>query len=127
MAEPDRDLGPQHLFALERTESHLAGQGRDVLGPQACPFLNLEGPSCLFISWSPQGGINAGCLFTERKCTVEDVRQGCQYEFRVTAVAPSGPGEPGPPSDAVFARDPMSEYDTDPRVVVGWVMSMGWL
>uniref|UniRef100_A0A2K6FF68 Immunoglobulin-like and fibronectin type III domain-containing protein 1 n=1 Tax=Propithecus coquereli TaxID=379532 RepID=A0A2K6FF68_PROCO len=43
----------------------------------------------------------------ERRWTVVDVRQGCQYEFRVTAVAPSGPGEPGPPSDAVFARDPM--------------------
>ncbi|KAM6217308.1 immunoglobulin-like and fibronectin type III domain-containing protein 1 [Rhynchocyon petersi] len=44
---------------------------------------------------------------SERKWTVTDLRQGCQYEFRVTAVAPSGPGEPGPPSDAVFARDPM--------------------
>ncbi|ELW57726.1 Immunoglobulin-like and fibronectin type III domain-containing protein 1 [Tupaia chinensis] len=43
----------------------------------------------------------------ERKWTVVDVRQGCPYEFRVTAMAPSGPGEPGPPSDAVFARDPM--------------------
>ncbi|XP_050003555.1 immunoglobulin-like and fibronectin type III domain-containing protein 1 [Alexandromys fortis] len=43
----------------------------------------------------------------ERRCTVVDLRQGCQYEFRVRAVAPSGPGEPGPPSDAVFARDPM--------------------
>ncbi|KAL0609083.1 Immunoglobulin-like and fibronectin type III domain-containing protein 1 [Plecturocebus cupreus] len=54
-----------------------------------------------------QGGTHMGGLFTERKWTVADVRQGCQYEFRVTAVAPSGPGEPGPPSDAVFARDPM--------------------
>ncbi|KAL6040735.1 hypothetical protein STEG23_017500, partial [Scotinomys teguina] len=44
---------------------------------------------------------------SERQCTVVDLRQGCQYEFRVVAVAPSGPGEPGPPSDAVFARDPM--------------------
>nr|XP_037841686.1 immunoglobulin-like and fibronectin type III domain-containing protein 1 [Chlorocebus sabaeus] len=43
----------------------------------------------------------------ERRWTVADLRQGCQYEFRVTAVTPSGPGEPGPPSDAVFARDPM--------------------
>ncbi|XP_059982426.1 immunoglobulin-like and fibronectin type III domain-containing protein 1 isoform X2 [Lagenorhynchus albirostris] len=42
----------------------------------------------------------------EKKWTVLDLRQGCQYEFRVTAVAPSGPGEPGPPSDAVFAQDP---------------------
>lgn len=38
-----------------------------------------------------------------------DLRQGCQYEFRVTAMTLSGPGEPGPPSDAVFARDPMSK------------------
>ncbi|XP_035305728.1 immunoglobulin-like and fibronectin type III domain-containing protein 1 isoform X1 [Cricetulus griseus] len=44
---------------------------------------------------------------SERRYTVVDLRQGCQYEFRVIAVAPSGPGEPGPPSDAVFARDPM--------------------
>ena len=44
---------------------------------------------------------------TEKKWTVGDLRQGWQYEFRVTAVAPSGRGEPGPPSEAVFARDPM--------------------
>ncbi|XP_074120764.1 immunoglobulin-like and fibronectin type III domain-containing protein 1 [Sminthopsis crassicaudata] len=44
---------------------------------------------------------------SERKWMVTDVLQGCQYEFRVTAVGASGPGEPGPPSDAVFARDPM--------------------
>ncbi|XP_074076998.1 immunoglobulin-like and fibronectin type III domain-containing protein 1 [Macrotis lagotis] len=42
-----------------------------------------------------------------RKWMVTDMLQGCQYEFRVTAVGASGPGEPGPPSDAVFARDPM--------------------
>ncbi|XP_066108830.1 immunoglobulin-like and fibronectin type III domain-containing protein 1 [Saccopteryx bilineata] len=46
-------------------------------------------------------------LVPERKWTVTDLRPDCQYEFRVTAVAPSGPGKPGPPSDAVFARDPM--------------------
>nr|XP_020858683.1 immunoglobulin-like and fibronectin type III domain-containing protein 1 isoform X1 [Phascolarctos cinereus] len=44
---------------------------------------------------------------SERKWTVTNLLQGCQYEFRVTAVGASGPGEPGPPSDAVFARDPM--------------------
>lgn len=52
---------------------------------------------------------------TEKKWTVGDLRQGWQYEFRVTAVAPSGRGEPGPPSEAVFARDPMSKWGTDPR------------
>ncbi|XP_066216228.1 immunoglobulin-like and fibronectin type III domain-containing protein 1 [Saccopteryx leptura] len=46
-------------------------------------------------------------LVPERKWTVTDLRPDCQYEFRVTAVAPSGPGKPGPPSDTVFARDPM--------------------
>uniref|UniRef100_M3YGQ6 Immunoglobulin-like and fibronectin type III domain-containing protein 1 n=1 Tax=Mustela putorius furo TaxID=9669 RepID=M3YGQ6_MUSPF len=54
-------------------------------------------------AWTP---VNAQPV-PERRWTVADVRQGCQYEFRVTAVSPSGPGEPGPPSDAVFARDPM--------------------
>nr|XP_012599768.2 immunoglobulin-like and fibronectin type III domain-containing protein 1 [Microcebus murinus] len=43
----------------------------------------------------------------DRRWMVVDLRPGWQYEFRVTAVAPSGPGEPGPPSEAVFARDPM--------------------
>ncbi|XP_037353624.1 immunoglobulin-like and fibronectin type III domain-containing protein 1 [Talpa occidentalis] len=43
----------------------------------------------------------------DRRWTVVDVRQGCQYEFRVTAVTLSGPGAPGSPSDAVFARDPV--------------------
>ncbi|XP_055274907.1 immunoglobulin-like and fibronectin type III domain-containing protein 1 [Moschus berezovskii] len=43
----------------------------------------------------------------EKKWMVGDLRQGWQYEFRITAVAPSGRGEPGPPSEAVFARDPM--------------------
>lgn len=43
-----------------------------------------------------------------------DLRQGAQYEFRVTAVAPAGLGEPGPPSDAVFARDPMSKCSASP-------------
>lgn len=55
-----------------------------------------------------------GGLPTEKKWTVLDLRQGCQYEFRVTAVAPSGPGEPGPPSDAVFAQDPMSKRSANP-------------
>ncbi|XP_039739473.1 immunoglobulin-like and fibronectin type III domain-containing protein 1 isoform X1 [Pteropus medius] len=44
----------------------------------------------------------------ERKWTVADLRHDCQYEFRVTVLGPSGPGQPGPPSEAVFARDPMS-------------------
>ncbi|XP_037662149.1 immunoglobulin-like and fibronectin type III domain-containing protein 1 [Choloepus didactylus] len=44
---------------------------------------------------------------SERRWTEVDMQQGCQYEFRITAVAPSGPREPGPPSDVVVARDPL--------------------
>ncbi|XP_012582235.1 PREDICTED: immunoglobulin-like and fibronectin type III domain-containing protein 1 [Condylura cristata] len=42
----------------------------------------------------------------DRRWTVMDIWQGCQYEFRIMAVTLSGPGAPGPPSDAIFARDP---------------------
>uniref|UniRef100_F7CK83 Immunoglobulin like and fibronectin type III domain containing 1 n=1 Tax=Ornithorhynchus anatinus TaxID=9258 RepID=F7CK83_ORNAN len=43
----------------------------------------------------------------ERTWTATDVLPGCQYEFRVTAVNAAGPGEPGTPSEPVFACDPM--------------------
>lgn len=80
-----------------------------MLDPRLDPLLNLEVLSYVLISWSRHGRLIWDVVFTERWYTVADLRQGCQYEFRVIAVAPSGPGDPGPPSDAVFARDPMSK------------------
>lgn len=53
-------------------------------------------------------------LSAEREWTAVDLRHGCQYEFRVTVLGPSGPGQPGPPSEAVFARDPMSKWSAQP-------------
>lgn len=44
----------------------------------------------------------------EKKCAVKDVVAGMEYEFRVTAVNLSGPGECSSPSEFVFARDPKS-------------------
>lgn len=49
-------------------------------------------------------------LPTEKKCAVKDVVEGIEYEFRVSAINISGSGEPSPPSECVFARDPKSEY-----------------
>uniref|UniRef100_A0A8C9S7J5 Immunoglobulin like and fibronectin type III domain containing 1, tandem duplicate 2 n=1 Tax=Scleropages formosus TaxID=113540 RepID=A0A8C9S7J5_SCLFO len=42
----------------------------------------------------------------DKKYAVSDVVEGTEYEFRVTAVSASGPGEPSAPSHLVVARDP---------------------
>ncbi|XP_012872762.1 PREDICTED: immunoglobulin-like and fibronectin type III domain-containing protein 1 [Dipodomys ordii] len=113
--------------ALESEEVLVAPDA--VPGPPSTPAILSASSQSITLTWiAPRGPGSAHILgylvekrkkgsstwtavndqpMPERKCTVTDLRQGCQYEFRVTAVAPSGPGEPGPPSDAVFARDPM--------------------
>ncbi|XP_004862348.1 immunoglobulin-like and fibronectin type III domain-containing protein 1 [Heterocephalus glaber] len=113
--------------ALESEEVLVAPE--DLPGPPSAPAILSASSQGITITWTaPQGrgsahilgylvekskmGSNSWVavndqLVSERRCTVADVQQGCQYQFRVTAVAPSGPGEPGPPSDAVFARGPM--------------------
>ncbi|XP_039083478.1 immunoglobulin-like and fibronectin type III domain-containing protein 1 [Hyaena hyaena] len=113
--------------ALESTEVLVAPAA--LPGPPSTPIIQSASSKGITLTWSaPRGPGSAHILgyliekrkkgsntwtavnaqpVPDRKWTVVDVRQGCQYEFRVTAVAPSGPGEPGPPSDAVFARDPM--------------------
>ncbi|XP_066883383.1 immunoglobulin-like and fibronectin type III domain-containing protein 1 isoform X3 [Kogia breviceps] len=113
--------------ALESDEALVAPE---VLpGPPPPPAILSASSQSITLSWTaPRGPGSAhilGYLIEKREkgrsawvavsrqpvpgkeWTVPDLRQGRQYEFRVTAVAPSGPGEPGPPSDAVFARDPM--------------------
>ncbi|KAM8812631.1 immunoglobulin-like and fibronectin type III domain-containing protein 1 [Rhynchonycteris naso] len=74
-------------------------------GPGSAHILGYQIEKCKKGSntWTPV----TDQLVPERKWTVTDLRPDCQYEFRVTAVAPSGTGKTGPPSDAVFARDPM--------------------
>lgn len=47
---------------------------------------------------------------SEKQYAVKDVVEGIEYEFRVSAINISGSGEPSPPSEFVFARDPKSEY-----------------
>ncbi|XP_034522904.1 immunoglobulin-like and fibronectin type III domain-containing protein 1 isoform X1 [Ailuropoda melanoleuca] len=113
--------------ALESTEVLVAPEA--LPGPPSSPTIQSASSQGITLTWTaPRGPGSAHILgyliekrkkgsntwtavnvqpVPERRWTVVDVRQGCQYEFRVTAVSPSGPGEPGPPSDAVFARDPM--------------------
>ncbi|KAH0520049.1 Immunoglobulin-like and fibronectin type III domain-containing protein 1 [Microtus ochrogaster] len=112
--------------ALESEEVLVAPEA--LPGPPSAPDILSASSQSITLTWvAPRGPGSAHILgylvekrkkgsntwmtvneqpVAERRCTVVDLRQGCQYEFRVRAVAPSGPGEPGPPSDAVFARDP---------------------
>nr|XP_019606498.1 PREDICTED: immunoglobulin-like and fibronectin type III domain-containing protein 1 [Rhinolophus sinicus]XP_019606499.1 PREDICTED: immunoglobulin-like and fibronectin type III domain-containing protein 1 [Rhinolophus sinicus] len=113
--------------ALESAEVLVAPEA--LPGPPSTPAILSASSQGITLTWTaPRGrsrvhilgyliekrkkGSNTWAAVTdqpvpERKWTVVDLRHDCQYEFRVTAVAPAGPGEPGPPSDAVFARDPM--------------------
>ncbi|XP_051004168.1 immunoglobulin-like and fibronectin type III domain-containing protein 1 [Acomys russatus] len=113
--------------ALESEEVLVAPEA--LPGPPSAPAILSASSQSVTLTWvAPRGPGSAHILgylvekrkkgsniwmpvneqpVAERRYTVVDLRQGCQYEFRVTAVAPLGPGEPGPPSDAVFARDPM--------------------
>lgn len=113
--------------ALESEEVLVAPDA--LPGPPSAPAILAASSKSITLTWTaPRGPGSAHLLgylvekrkkgsntwmavadqpVPERKCTVTDLRPDCQYEFRVTAVAPSGPGQPGPPSDAVFARDPM--------------------
>ncbi|XP_036926469.1 immunoglobulin-like and fibronectin type III domain-containing protein 1 [Sturnira hondurensis] len=113
--------------ALESEEVLVAPEA--LPGPPSAPSVLSASSKSITVTWTaPRGpgsahllgyllekrkkGSNTWTAVTdqpvpERKWTVTDLRPDCQYEFRVTAVAPSGPGQPGPPSDPVFARDPM--------------------
>ncbi|XP_021492307.1 immunoglobulin-like and fibronectin type III domain-containing protein 1 isoform X1 [Meriones unguiculatus] len=137
--------------ALESEEILVAPEA--LPGPPSAPAILSASSQSITLTWvAPRGPGSAHILgylvekrkkgsntwmavneqpVSERRYTVVDLRQGCQYEFRVTAVAPSGPGEPGPPSDAVFARDPMRPpgavrdlqvtHTTDTSITLSWV------
>ncbi|KAK2861784.1 hypothetical protein Q5P01_001317 [Channa striata] len=51
--------------------------------------------------------VNQGGPITDTMYAVKDVFEGAAYEFRVSAVNLSGPGDPSLPCDTVIARDPM--------------------
>ncbi|XP_061688318.1 immunoglobulin-like and fibronectin type III domain-containing protein 1 [Syngnathoides biaculeatus] len=74
--------------------------------------------------------VNQGGPIKDSKYEVKDVFEGAEYEFRVSAVNLSGPGDPSIPSDTVIARDPMKPPGkvTDLRVTSSnyTTMSLAW-
>lgn len=40
---------------------------------------------------------------------VKDITEGAEYEFRVSAINESGSGDPSPPSEMVWAKNPNSK------------------
>lgn len=44
-------------------------------------------------------------------CPIRDLTEGKRYRFRVTAVNPMGPGEPGEISGAVTAKNPFGKWN----------------
>ncbi|XP_028854802.1 immunoglobulin-like and fibronectin type III domain-containing protein 1 [Denticeps clupeoides] len=99
-------------------------------GPPSAPKVVSAFKDCINLSWTPPantGGTNiVGYNLEKRKrgsnlwgpvnppeepikakqVAVKDVVEGIEYEFRVSAINFSGAGEPSPPSEFVFARDP---------------------
>ncbi|XP_068172068.1 immunoglobulin-like and fibronectin type III domain-containing protein 1 [Antennarius striatus] len=99
-------------------------------GPPTVPKVVSAFKDCINLSWAPPcdtGGtkivgynleknkkgtnywslVNPGGPITDTKYAVKDVFEGAAYEFRVSAINLSGPGDPSVPCDTVIARDPM--------------------
>ncbi|XP_061641108.1 LOW QUALITY PROTEIN: immunoglobulin-like and fibronectin type III domain-containing protein 1 [Phyllopteryx taeniolatus] len=74
--------------------------------------------------------VNQGGSIKDSKYEVKDVFEGAEYEFRVSAINLSGPGDPSIPCDTVIARDPMKPPGkvTDLRVTFGTytTLSLAW-
>uniref|UniRef100_A0AAY4BS72 Immunoglobulin like and fibronectin type III domain containing 1, tandem duplicate 3 n=1 Tax=Denticeps clupeoides TaxID=299321 RepID=A0AAY4BS72_9TELE len=119
-------------------------------GPPSAPKVVSAFKDCINLSWTPPantGGTNiVGYNLEKRKrgsnlwgpvnppeepikakqVAVKDVVEGIEYEFRVSAINFSGAGEPSPPSEFVFARDPkMRPNFTDRKLKTFLVIRAG--
>ncbi|ETE73272.1 Immunoglobulin-like and fibronectin type III domain-containing protein 1, partial [Ophiophagus hannah] len=113
--------------ALESDEVMAAAKASP--SPPAPPKVNSANKDAITISWSAPHKIGNSRILgyrvekrkkgsnfwtsvtdlpiTDRKYTVNDLKEGLQYEFRVAAINNSGVGEASAPSEAIYARDPM--------------------
>lgn len=51
-------------------------------------------------------------LYPATQYRVQDLVEGCEYEFRVMAENELGTGDPSVPSQPILAKDPIGKYDT---------------
>ncbi|XP_047669909.1 immunoglobulin-like and fibronectin type III domain-containing protein 1.1 isoform X6 [Tachysurus fulvidraco] len=117
------------ISEVMETEDVQAGT-KAYPGPPSTPKVISAFKDCITLSWTPPantGGTNIlGYNLEKRKkgsnlwglvhppeepiktkkYPCNDVIEGMEYEFRVTAINISGAGEPSLPSETVFARDP---------------------
>uniref|UniRef100_A0A670YIM0 Uncharacterized protein n=1 Tax=Pseudonaja textilis TaxID=8673 RepID=A0A670YIM0_PSETE len=113
--------------ALESDEVMAAAKASP--SPPAPPKVNSANKDAITISWSAPHKIGNSRILgyrvekrkkgsnfwtsvtdlpiTDRKYTVNGLKEGLQYEFRVAAINNSGVGEASAPSEAIYARDPM--------------------
>ncbi|XP_013909383.1 PREDICTED: immunoglobulin-like and fibronectin type III domain-containing protein 1, partial [Thamnophis sirtalis] len=117
--------------ALESDEVMAAAKASP--GPPAPPKVNSANKDGSTISWSAPHKIGNSRILgyrvekrkkgsnfwtsvtdlpiTDRKYTVNDLKEGLQYEFRVAAINNAGVGEASAPSEAIYAQDPMKPPD----------------
>lgn len=50
-------------------------------------------------------------LYPATQYRVQDLVEGCEYEFRVMAENELGTGDPSPPSKPILAKDPIGQFN----------------
>ncbi|XP_059184837.1 immunoglobulin-like and fibronectin type III domain-containing protein 1 [Centropristis striata] len=115
--------------SLETADSIMAGI-MILAGPPGAPTVVSASKTCINLTWTPpeddKGVPIIGYQLEKRKkdtnqwvalnainepiedikYAVKDVTEGAEYEFRVSAINESGPGDPSPPSAMVCAKNP---------------------
>ncbi|XP_045884879.1 immunoglobulin-like and fibronectin type III domain-containing protein 1 [Micropterus dolomieu] len=114
---------------LETADSIMAGI-MILSGPPGAPKVVSASKTCIKLTWTPpeddRGVPIIGYQVEKRKkdtnqwialnglnepiegvnYAVKDITEGAEYEFRVSAINESGSGDPSPPSEMVWAKNP---------------------
>jgi hypothetical protein len=69
--------------------------------------------------WAP-GKEVGDCL----GATIDGLKEGCQYEFRVRAINKAGPGEPSDSTKPIIAKERFGKNSTTPHLYVIFICYM---